>query len=74
MNDYGFSYMNYITGVPSNMNYSNMVNPNDYMVPALDVNDKNNYMDNFNIEQLYNPTIGLEKGNLFKKLYDPYKN
>ena len=31
MNDYGFSYMNYITGVPSNMNYSNMVNPNDYM-------------------------------------------
>lgn len=74
MNDYGFNYMNYITNLPSNMNYSNMINPNDYMVPPDVINNKNNYINNFNIEQLYNPTIGLEKGNLFKNLYDPYKN
>lgn len=74
MNGYGFDYMNYITNVPGNMNFSkiepNMVNPYGYVNPSNYLNDYSN----LDKEQLYNPALGLEKGNLFKKLYDPYKN
>jgi spore coat protein JB len=67
MNDYGFDYMNYITNVPGNINYSqkNMGNMN-YMMNTKD----NKYMKDMPI----NPNEGWMKGNLFANLYDPYKN
>ena len=74
MNGYGFDYMNYIANVPGNMNYSNpnMGNPLGYVNPSNYMDDS--YISTLNEEQLYNPIIGLEKGNLFKNLYDKYKN
>ena len=71
MNSYGFDYLNYINNIPGNINYSkvdnNMMNSYEYMNPV-------NYVNNFNEKQLYNPSVGLEKGNLFQNLYCPYKN
>lgn len=73
MNEYGFDYMNYITNVPNNMNY----NPNQQM----NLNPQIAEQQNFNImsnmipnQQTIDPTKGWLRGNLFKNLYEPYKN
>ena len=73
MNDYGFDYLNYITNVPGNTNQFNMEFSNNYMKDSM---PKMNIM-NAGLQkqvELTNPTEGLERGNLFANLYDPYKN
>lgn len=66
-----YSYMNnYMNGtnytqVPNNINYQNFDNntfANNFMMPSVNNNE------------LVDPSEGLERGNLFKNLYDPYKN
>ena len=73
MNDYGFDYLNYIGNVPGGMNYNNPKITKNYM--------KNNnfkmssmFPDMMGDVQLVDPREGLERGNLFKNLYDPYKD
>ena len=72
-NDY-YGYMNYMTGnndIPnygmSGMNYQDFSNF-----------DNNNFANNFMIpsanNELLDPKEALEKGNMFKNLYVPYKN
>ena len=78
MNNYGFDYFNYMNNIPANMNYPNL-NQNieyntQYNKNNQDMMKDNNYYQNTNINQLYNPSSGFMKGNLFKNLYDPYKN
>lgn len=63
MNNYEFDYLNYITNVPNNMNY----NPNQTISPTHLTKPKTN-------NQLLSPTEGWLRGNLFKNLYEPYKN
>lgn len=71
-NDY-YGYMNYMTG-------SNDVP--DYGMSNLGINyqnfDNNTFSNNFMMptmnNELLEPEEGLEKGNLFKNLYIPYKN
>lgn len=71
MNDYSdnnFSNMNYKLNKNMNndMNYS-MNNEKNYNM----YNGMNNDLDSLN---LYEPLEGYTRGNLFKDLYDPYKN
>lgn len=73
-NDY-YSYMNNYNVSPGDVmltrdftNYQNMTNMN---YPVNDVFN-NTFMVNSN--ELASPSEGLEKGNLFKNLYDQYKN
>lgn len=63
MNNYEFDYLNYLTNIPNNMNY----NPNQPINPTHLAKQKTN-------NQLLSPTEGWLKGNLFKNLYEPYKN
>ena len=77
MNEYGFDCMNYINNIPSNMIH---------MVNKINVSKSNDNMDMFNkfkinkeVSMIYKnetlePYEGFIKGNLFKNLYDPYKN
>lgn len=69
MNEYGFDYLNYITNVPNNMNYSGFQKNNmNFMInnqPNLNLMSK---------EQPIDPMQGWMRGNLFANLYDPYKN
>ena len=67
MNEYGFDYLNYVTNIPNNMNYSK--------------NKAMNYMQDNQIKfhmpnqaQMLDPYQGFIKGNLFANLYDGYKN
>ncbi len=64
MNNYGFDYINYVTGIPNNMIYDNNQIDNNYPI---------NYPKD-NQEQLFNPIQGLTRGNLFVNLYNAYKN
>ena len=71
MNEYSFDYMNYITNIPSNM----MDMSNNY-----NINQQPNMLNKINIPNINNKNIttepyeGLIKGNLFKNLYEPYKD
>ena len=70
MNEYGFNYMNYINNIPSSMDgIINKFNFNN----TMNINDKFNNMLNKK-EKLEEPYDGFLKGNLFTKLYDPYKS
>jgi len=72
-NDY-YGYMNYMTGSNDIPNYNGMLNL------GIDYQnfDNNNFSNNFMMptknNELLEPKEGLEKGNLFKNLYIPYKN
>lgn len=69
MNDYGFDYMNYITNIPNSMNYNQPKKTNiNYTM------NKQNIINMSNMQQPIDPTKGWIRGNLFKNLYDPYKN
>ncbi len=77
MNEYGFDYMNYVNNIPSNM--MDMVNK----INVSKSNDNMNMFDKFKINkeasmiyknETLDPYEGFIKGNLFKNLYDPYKN
>lgn len=75
-NDY-YSYMNNYNIVPSDVmltreftNYQNMSNINYPINDAFNTN----YITNTTNNELLPPKEALEKGNLFKDLYDPYKN
>ena len=77
MNEYGFDYMNYVNNIPSNM--MDMVNK----INVSKSIDNMNMLDKFNLNKEINmsyknettePYEGFIKGNLFKNLYDPYKN
>ena len=65
MNDYSFDYFNYITNIPDN--------PNTY-IQNFNSGISNNFQQNNTPQQLTNPREGLERGNLFINLYEPYKN
>jgi len=69
MKEYGFDYLNYITNIPNNMNYSQIQNPN------LNIT-MSNQMPNMlqQTQQLLDPPQGWMRGNMFANLYDPYKN
>lgn len=71
MNDYGFDYMNYITNIPSNMNYNQKSNTNMYSKNNMGMNMGFGMMKK---DMPINPNEGWLKGNLFANLYDPYKN
>lgn len=72
-NDY-YDYMNYMTGSNKIPNYTDVSN--------LGINyqnfDNNTFSNNFMMpttnNELLDPGEALEKGNLFKNLYVPYKN
>lgn len=67
MNEYGFDYLNYITNVPNI--------PNQMYPIKNDMNPNLNKNANFpNNNQLLEPYQGFIRGNMFKNLYDPYKN
>ena len=68
MNDYGFDYMNYISNIPSNMNYDFKKNLNYTTKNKFNIDMINN--DN----QILEPYQGFIRGNLFSNLYEPYKN
>ena len=75
MNDYGFNYLNYITNVPSNMNYGNIqngsINPMN-VVSGQGINMNYEGMkENMNI---LDPYQGFIRGNMFSSLYDEYMN
>lgn len=78
MNNYEFDYINYLTKVPNNMNYANSQNMNYNTIPNF--SNQNNMIDDSmeklrdNKSQVLDPTEGWIRGNLFKNLYDPYKN
>ena len=40
----------------------------------FDGNNLRNYQNNYQNDNLFNPYEGLIRGNLFKNIYDPYKN
>lgn len=65
MNDYGFDYMNYITNIPSNINY------NQQQTNFSQNQKKYNTIPN---PKTLDPNQGWLKGNLFANLYEPYKN
>lgn len=79
MNNYSdyYSYMNsYMTNQNDMLNSQSI--PNYQNVPISYPNfDNNTFANNFMIptgnNELLTPQEGLEKGNLFKNLYDPYK-
>jgi len=56
------NYMNY----PKNYNYFGNSLPNDVLNQGMN--------DNYNQNRLYEPYEGFIRGNLFKDLYDPYRN
>ena len=68
MNDYGFDYMNYITNIPSNMNYNQLNKTN------MKFNMDNQNMSTKMKDKPIDPKEGWLRGNLFANLYDPYKN
>lgn len=68
MNDYGFDYMNYISNVPSSMNYDYKNNPSYTTKNKFNIDMMNN--DN----QILEPYQGFVRGNLFANSYEPYKN
>ena len=50
---------------------------NNYNYPPnfyFDGNNLRNYQNNYQNDNLFNPYEGLIRGNLFKNIYDPYKN
>lgn len=55
------NYLNY----PKNYNYQPNIIPN--ITPQPNMN-------NYNLQDLYNPYEGFIRGNMFPSLYDPYKN
>ena len=63
MNEYGFNYLNLMPNIKYDNNLINKSYPMNY------INQQPN-----NTQQLYDPTQGLTKGNLFANLYEPYKN
>lgn len=66
MNDYNFDYMNYLTKIPgSQMNYNK--EKDKYNVQMLN-------QSSYNIGQILDPKEGFTRGNLFRNLYDGYKN
>ncbi len=67
MNDYGFDYMNYITNIPNNNILSQNGFPNNNYITNNQINpNKNN--------EFLKPYEGFIRGNIFKNLYDQYKN
>ena len=77
MNEYGFDYMNYINNIPSNM--IDMVNKINVSKSNDNMNMFNKFKINKEASMIYKnetlePYEGFIKGNLFKNLYDPYKN
>ena len=74
MNEYGFDYMNYITNIPSNMmNIDNKFNASN----INNMNKKfnlNKSMKKMEKNETIDPYEGFIKGNIFKNLYEPYKN
>lgn len=81
MNNYSdyYNYMNYMNnstgvsgGIPS-VNYQELSNNSGYS--SIDNNTFiNNFMTPLENSELLMPSEGLEKGNLFKNAYKPYKN
>ena len=72
-NDY-YGYMNYMTGSNDIPNYTGMSNL-DMSYQNFDNNSfSNNFMMPTGNNELLEPKEALEKGNLFKNLYVPYKN
>ena len=76
-NDY-YGYMNYMTGSNDIPNYGmSGINMTDYQNFANNFDNKN-FSNNFMIptsnNELLEPEEGLERGNLFKNLYVPYKS
>ena len=73
MNNYpNFKNFNY-TDMYNDMN-NTFNNPYDNMFENMMNNNKMNFNDNnSNTTTLYNPYNGFIRGNLFKSLYDPYK-
>ena len=69
MNDYSFDYLNYITGLKENPNY-NINIPYQINIP----NNNQINLTKTNMDQPIDPKTGLQRGNLFANLYDPYKN
>lgn len=78
MNNYEFDYVNYLTNIPGSMNYSNGQKINFNMMPNLLNQSKiiNGVVDDVSDSksQTLDLTEGFIRGNLFKNLYDPYKN
>ena len=77
MNDYSFDYLNYLTNVPGNMNFNSQKFNSTFANPfTKDNSTKMNMVLPSMMEQvqLVDPREGLIRGNLFKNLYDPYKN
>ena len=87
-NDY-YGYMNYMTGSNDMPNYNGMSNAGfnyqnyDNNLTNFDASnftnfDNNNFANNFMMpsanNELLEPKEALEKGNMFKNLYVPYKN
>ena len=69
MNDYSFDYLNYITGLKESPNY-NINIPYQINIP----NNNQINLTKTNMDQPIDPKTGLQRGNLFANLYDPYKN
>ena len=77
MNNFNYDYNSYLnsmnnrTYIPDMMN--NMIDPNimNYMTNNI---QNMNQINNKNGSEILNPTKGYIRGNLFKDLYDPYKN
>lgn len=89
MNEYGFDYMNYLSGIPNSMSYPSAKDMNNSYSMAKDINVdystskemNTNYVPNnqAKLKKMTNfPTIepyqGFVRGNLFEDLYEPYKN
>ncbi len=88
MNEYGFDYMNYINNVPDMNNMINKFNVSKLnnkmdVINEFNMNNSNKMIENYKIKKNNNnmyendtlePYEGFIRGNLFKNLYDPYKN
>lgn len=69
MNGFNFDYMDYLSGIPSNVfpDQGYMINGStNYIVP----NNENSLSNNATVT----PYEGFIRGNLFDNLYEPYKN
>lgn len=84
MNEYGFDYMNYLSGIPNSMNYqpakySTPKDPNMNYSTSKGINtnyvpDNQPKMKMMINSQVLEPYQGFVRGNLFENLYDAYKN
>jgi len=73
-NDY-YGYMNYMTGNNDMPNYGmNMIDYQNFNNSFDNSNFSNNFMVPSMNNDLLEPKEALEKGNMFKNLYVPYKN